>query len=220
MLKMNLSHISNKRSLIKVKRWIYVLGLLTLVITLSACGTPNTEEDNEQTGENDAEEASLIEDSHSEKAGSSQIVQVDLKNEGGEEIGTASLKQEAKGVEIQIEVRNLPKGTHGFHIHEKGLCEEPEFKSAGGHFNPTNAKHGFDNPKGPHAGDLPNLEVGEDGKGTESYLNEMITLKKGEKNSIIREGGTSLMIHSDADDYVSQPAGNAGERIACGVISE
>src|SRR5699024_7846154 len=101
----------------------YGLGLFTLAIIISACGTPNTEQNMEQSGEADVEETALPGEGHSEKAGSSKIVQVDLKNKGGEDIGTASLKQEAKGVDIQIEVRNLPEGTHGFHIHEKGLCE-------------------------------------------------------------------------------------------------
>lgn len=198
-----------------MKKWIGVSCILMFVLVLSACGASKSGADDHQS-----KEASLLEEGHSEKAGSNQAVHVELKNSEGEKVGIATLKQEAAGVNIAIEASNLPKGSHGFHIHEKGVCEAPSFESAGGHFNPTDAKHGFDNPDGPHAGDLPNLEVGEDGKVQESFLAEMVTLKKGEKNFLLREGGTALVIHADADDNVSQPAGNAGARIACGVIAE
>lgn len=147
-------------------------------------------------------------------------VNVDLINVEGEVTGKATLTEVRKGVNIDIEAWDLTKGAHGFHFHEKGLCEPPTFESAGSHFNPTNAEHGFDNPEGPHAGDLPNLEVGEDGQVHETVLAEMVTLKRGEKNSLLREGGTSLVIHADPDDYISQPAGNSGDRIACGVVND
>src|SRR5699024_11375760 len=88
-----------------------------------------------------------------------------------------------------------------FHIHEKGVCDPPDFESAGEHFNPTNAKHGFDHPKGPHAGDLPNLKVEKDGTAKATYVAEMVTLEKDKKNSLIGDDGTSLVIHADADDY-------------------
>lgn len=179
----------------------------------------NDEGPNGNEEQDEAEETSVME-GNSEKAGSGQSVHVNLINTEGEEVGTALLSQVDKGVEVQIEAWDLPPGVHGYHIHENGICEPPTFESAGGHFNPTDAKHGFDHPEGPHAGDLPNIEVNEDGKVQYSYLNEMVTLKSGEENSLLDDGGTSLMIHSKADDYVSQPAGDAGERIACGVISE
>lgn len=153
-------------------------------------------------------------------AESEPSIHVDMMNAEGATIGTATLTQATDGVNVEISASDLPKGTHGFHIHEKGTCEAPDFETAGGHFNPTDAKHGFDNPDGPHAGDLPNLEVGEDGKVKESFLAEMVTLKKGEPNSLLREGGTSLVIHAEADDNVSQPSGDSGARIACGVIAE
>src|SRR5699024_8211654 len=119
-----------------------------------------------------------LEDIQSEKAGESHEVQVEIINTEGENIGTATLKQETAGVNIAVDVSELSKGTHGFHIHEKGMCEPPTFESAGEHFNPTDMAHGFDNPEGPHAGDLPNLEVSEDGKVQESFVNEMVTLIK------------------------------------------
>lgn len=202
-----------------MKRLIYGLGLLLVLVIVSGCNTSN-DGSNPNNIDSDSTETSLPEKGLSEKAGSPKIVNVDILNTEGKETGHAILKQEKNGVSIEVEAWDLPKGAHGFHIHEKGLCEKPDFKSAGDHFNPSHKKHGFDNPEGPHAGDLPNLEVGEDGKVSESFLNEMVTLKPGEDNSLLREGGTSLVIHSDPDDNISQPAGNAGERIACGVIKE
>lgn len=194
-----------------MKRIVAIWFLLMFVFIISACGSSQngaTSERNDQT-----KEVSAL-------AESEPTIHVDMVNTSGNMIGTATLTQVDKGVNISIEATDLPKGTHGFHIHEKGMCERPDFKSAGGHFNPTDAKHGFDHPEGPHAGDLPNLEVGEDGTVKESFLAEMVTLKKGEKNSLLHEGGTSLVIHAEADDNVSQPAGDAGDRIACGVIAK
>lgn len=202
-----------------MKRFMKSSLLLLFVLALSACGDMNDEGPNGNEEQDEAEETTSM-DGHSEKAGSGKSVHVNLINIDGEEVGTALLSQVKEGVEIQIEAWDLPPGVHGYHIHEKGICEPPTFESAGGHYNPTNAKHGFDHPEGPHAGDLPNIEVNKDGKVQYSYLNKMVTLNPDEENSLFREGGTSLMIHSKPDDYVSQPAGDAGERIACGVISE
>ena len=201
-----------------MKKRLVLFSLLMLVLILSACKTPQSNEDPQQN--EPSEETSSMEDGQSEKAGESDEVLVEMINTSGEKIGTATLKQEAEGVNVAIDVSNISKGTHGFHIHEKGMCEAPDFESAGGHFNPTDMEHGFDNPEGPHAGDLPNLEVGDDGRVQESFVNEMVTLKKGEPNSLLREGGTSLVIHEDPDDNISQPSGDSGARIACGVIDE
>ena len=202
-----------------MKRWILGLSVLMFVLIVSACGGMDNEPNNQNQDE-ESKEATIINKEASEKAGSTEVVEVEMINSRGEKIGIATLKQEKTGVNIEIEASDLPKGTHGFHIHEKGVCEKPDFKSAGEHFNPIGKQHGFDNPEGPHAGDLPNIEVGEDGKVTESFLNEMVTLQQGEENSLLRDLGTSLIIHADPDDNISQPAGNAGERIACGVIKK
>lgn len=199
-----------------MKRIFYTACIIGLLFVLGACNTSNNDQNNDQE---EAAEASIVE-GKSEKGGSHKPIQVELINVNGENTGQATLTQGADGVSINIEAWNLPEGTHGFHIHDKGMCEPPTFESAGEHFNPTHAKHGFDNPEGPHAGDLPNLEVGKDGKVEATFLNEMVTLKAGESNSLLKEGGTSLVIHSKADDYVSQPAGDSGERIACGVIKK
>lgn len=143
---------------------------------------------------------------------------VTLINEEEVEVGKAILQEGKAGVEVTIEAAHLPVGSHGFHIHDQGVCEAPSFESAGGHFNPTNKMHGFKHPEGPHAGDLENLEVGEDGTGETTFLNEKVTLQQDDIHSLFTEDGSSLIIHEKADDYESQPAGDAGGRIACGVI--
>lgn len=147
-------------------------------------------------------------------------IYVDLINQEGEIMGKATLIEKKQGVSIELEAWDLSEGEHGFHIHEKGVCEAATFESAGSHFNPKDAKHGFEHPEGPHAGDLPNLVVDQSGEVKETVLAERVTLKKGEENSLLSEDGTSLVIHSDPDDYMSQPAGDSGDRIACGVIAK
>jgi Cu-Zn family superoxide dismutase len=142
-----------------------------------------------------------------------------LVNSQGQKVGEATLTETPQGVKIVMQVENLPPGVHAFHIHEKGACATPDFASAGGHFNPFGKHHGLKNPAGPHAGDLPNITVGSDGKANVEVVANLVTLKEGQKNSLFRPGGTSLVIHAGADDNVSDPAGNAGPRIACGVIT-
>lgn len=142
-----------------------------------------------------------------------------LVNAQGQKVGEAKLTETAGGVKIDLTVENLPPGVHAFHIHAKGACTGPDFTSAGGHFNPFGKHHGMKNPQGPHAGDLPNLTVGPDGKGRATAVNTLVTLKEG-KNSLFQPDGTSLVIHEKADDDMTDPAGNAGARIACGAISK
>ena len=138
----------------------------------------------------------------------------------GQKVGEARLTETPNGVTINMILDNLPPGVHAFHIHQKADCNAPDFMSAGGHFNPFGKHHGLENPEGPHAGDLPNITVGTDGKGKVSVTAKLVTLKEGEKNSLFQTGGTSLVIHANPDDNVSDPAGNAGPRIACGPITK
>src|SRR5215831_16474958 len=151
--------------------------------------------------------------------GSASSAHADVINAQSQKIGTVVLSQTAGGVKIDVNVAQLPAGTHAFHLHAVGKCEVPDFKSAGGHFNPTGKQHGKDNPNGPHAGDMFNFEVGADRTAKFSAVNTSVTLDQG-ANSVFHEGGTALVIHEKADDYKTDPAGNAGNRIACGVVQK
>jgi len=142
-----------------------------------------------------------------------------LKDAAGATVATAELTQTEKGVRLELKATALPAGPHGFHVHTVGKCEAPDFKTAGGHFNPGAKEHGLENAKGHHAGDLPNLVAGADGKGSAEALLTDATLGEG-KGSLFQEGGTALVIHAGPDDMKSDPAGNSGARIACGVIEK
>jgi len=140
-----------------------------------------------------------------------------LKDASGKEVGAATLTVTPSGVLISLDLTAVPPGEHGFHVHTTGKCEPPDFKSAGPHFNPDQTKHGFMNPEGPHAGDLPNLHVPADGKLQVEVLEPNVTLS-GEA-PLLDADGSALVIHAGADDYKTDPAGNSGDRIACGVIT-
>jgi Cu-Zn family superoxide dismutase len=144
-------------------------------------------------------------------------IEVELKNAQGEKVGTAKLSQVDGGVSVLLVGSKLPPGKHGIHFHENGKCDGPDFKSAGGHLNPAKKEHGLDNPKGAHAGDLSNLEVMSNGTVETTILSHGVTLRSGE-TSLLKSGGTSLVIHAKADDQHTSPSGNSGDRIACGVI--
>jgi Cu-Zn family superoxide dismutase len=151
--------------------------------------------------------------------GQSESAHADIVNVLGQQIGTAQIRPSGSGIRIDVKVSQLTPGMHGIHVHNVGKCEGPAFASAGPHFNPAAKQHGKDNPGGPHAGDLLMVKVGADGKGKTSLRDPNATLGGG-PNSIFHDGGTSLVIHADPDDYKTDPAGNSGARIACGVIEK
>jgi superoxide dismutase, Cu-Zn family len=151
-------------------------------------------------------------------AADAAVIKTNIINAKGNKIGTAELSSIAEGVKIHLEAAKLSPGMHGIHLHENGICEAPDFVTAGMHFNPTHRQHGFENPQGYHEGDLPNIQVDPKGKIKVDLIDKAVTLEQGKSNSILSSQGVSLIIHEKADDYMTDPAGNSGARIACGVI--
>lgn len=209
-----------------MRSWL-MLMLLGLLLLLAACGDDTTEPPTETDGaepqeeEVEEQEGEPQDGSGGESEGDSdvQLLTVEFLNADGDATGTAELTQEDNGVMVTLNVEGLEPGMHGIHFHEEGMCEAPDFESAGGHFNPTGASHGIDNPEGPHAGDLPNIEVADDGTSTDELTAEEVTLQIGEDNSLLKEGGTALVIHASEDDGQTDPSGDSGERVACGLVT-
>lgn len=142
----------------------------------------------------------------------------ELKDAKGQTVGEAKFKEGKNAVLLTVKVTNLPAGEHAIHVHTVGKCEAPDFKTAGGHFNPENKKHGTMNPEGHHAGDMANFTIPAGGKGAYKSTLPGVTLVGSGANSLFHDGGTAIVIHEKADDMKTDPAGNAGARIACGPI--
>jgi superoxide dismutase, Cu-Zn family len=145
----------------------------------------------------------------------------EIKDASGQVAGSATFRPTLAGeVRVQVKLRgfNAAVGDHGIHIHAVGRCEAPGFTTAGGHFNPATHQHGFLNPLGYHAGDLPNLTLNDDGNATFNYNTYTVSLERGVANSLFDADGSAVVIHAGPDDLRTDPAGNSGARIACGVI--
>lgn len=145
----------------------------------------------------------------------------DIITPTGSKLGTLTLTTLENGTtQVTVNVKDLSTGTHAMHFHETGLCEAPDFKSSGGHFNPTQSDHGMEMPNGPHAGDMMNIEVGADSTASFTITNSRVSIDgQNSLPALLDDDGSALIIHEKADDYISQPSGAAGSRIGCAVIS-
>ncbi|MGN1400219.1 MAG: superoxide dismutase family protein [Bacillus sp. (in: firmicutes)] len=143
---------------------------------------------------------------------------IDMVDKAGDSLGTIKLTQNEDSMDVEVDLAGLKPGTHGIHFHEKGVCKGPDFISAGDHFNPEDKEHGLMNDEGSHAGDMPNLTVGDDGT-VKVTLHADVTFEE-EHNALMTRDGASIIVHEKADDGMTQPAGDAGRRTACGIVSE
>ena len=144
---------------------------------------------------------------------------VELKDAQGKVVGNVILWDQGPGIGLELHLHDLTPGEHAIHFHQVPKCEGPDFKTAGGHFNPEGKKHGFDSPDGHHAGDMKNFTVDAQGKAAGRMEDKDVTLMDG-PHSLLSNGGSAIVVHAKADDFKTDPSGNSGDRVACGVITK
>jgi Cu-Zn family superoxide dismutase len=197
------------------------LGLVIACgLASSACGADRALPDGESKSASAAEEARQLKAGWSANglnAGGLALAGAELKDANGKTVGYAAFIPASNGVLVEIRLIHAPPGRHAIHVHETGRCLGPSFASAGGHLNPWAHQHGFLNPAGPHAGDLATIEVPPGGDVRVDQFTPLLSLGDG-PNSLLKAGGTSLVLHAGNDDYATDPAGGSGARIACGRI--
>ena len=190
---------------------LYLAAAVSAAALISACQKPAEPPANDMVDANETAAAN-------EAAPGAAMQPAQLIDANGKAIGTVEMSEDSNGVTLKVTAAGLPAGTHGVHLHEKGMCEGPKFESAGAHWNPASKQHGRDNPMGAHLGDLANMEAADGAEASSTYLVAGVTMG-GATNALADAEGTSLVVHAKADDYKTDPSGNSGDRIACAVLA-
>lgn len=192
----------------------YGCAIVALALATAGCGGTTTPAANSDEPANTAlpmENEALPIENGAEEA---ETATVSLQKTDGTPAGSAIATVTPEGLSVAVSVTGITAGDHGVHVHMTGKCEGPKFESAGSHWNPTNAKHGLENPDGAHAGDMPNLTVANDGTGTLTFV-----LKSGTMAQLLDADGSAFVVHAGPDDQKTDPSGNSGDRVACGVFA-
>lgn len=191
-----------------MRAWTTTTAMAAGLMLLAACSSEPA--DNTASADNMLD--NMMAEMPAEEGGTSATAS--LRSEDGTAMGTATATEADGGIQVTVDVTGMPAGEHGFHIHQVGACDAPGFETAGGHWNPTDSQHGLENPEGPHAGDMPNLTVAEDGTGTVTA-----TLPAGTFEGLMDADGSAVIVHAGPDDMRTDPSGDSGARIACGVLT-
>lgn len=181
------------------------------VLALAACGEPASQEE--------TSEVATVPEGEATSPASGETATAMLKTADGKSVGEAKVMQTASGLDLVLDVNGMPPGNHGVHIHATGQCDAPDFKSAGGHWNPTNKSHGLKSDNGSHMGDFVNLEVAADGTGHLERPIENASLENG-PNALLEADGAAFIVHEGQDDQMTDPSGDSGARLACGVFTK
>lgn len=190
---------------------LYLAAAVSAAALVSACQKPAEPAANDMAAANEPALAN-------EAAPGAATQPAQLVDADGKAIGTVEMSEDSNGVTLKVTAAGLPAGTHGVHLHEKGICEGPKFESAGPHWNPASKQHGRDNPMGSHLGDLANVNASDGAEASGTFLVPGVTMN-GATNALADADGTSLAVHAKADDYKTDPSGNSGDRVACAVLA-